>query len=446
MALNEQEIRRKALAGISLTNPTDEANSLYNQYKSQGATSSIPTITKAPTTSNMQLSNTMQDEIKRKAQTGEALTGYTAQKQELYNTAKNPAPTYNDFTYKDAPTYDSKYQSQIDSALQNLLAATGNFSYSAKDDPLFSQYKDTYQREGDRALTNAMAQATSLSGGRMNSNAMVAGQQAQNYYNQQLSDKIPELEQYAYQKYVQDLTDQRSNIGTMGDLENMMFGQYQTELGQYNTDRNMAYTTNSDKNNYNYQNYRDTQSYDRNVIESDRNYDYNLWNAQNALAQDDRNYNYQVGRDNVSDSQWDKTFDYGVSRDQVSDNQWQQSFDRGNYESDRNYNTSTNQWEQSFNRGNYEYDTSRSDNLAQQAIDNALNEYRYKTGSTSSTSSTSKDGLTYNQRYSQLKGMLEDEESEYTPDQVEDTVMKLYDNGQITQQEAESYLKDLGLW
>lgn len=462
MGKYDEEIKRKAQAGIALTNPTKDSQALYDQYKMPSSSSNkqtntgqvqyapLGTITNAPTASNIGLSDNMMNEIYNKSQSGTPLTNWSAQKQEIYNNFTNKAPSYIDFSYKDAPTYDSKYQGLIDSALDKLLSGTGKFEYNYKDDPLYGQYQESYRREGDRALTNSMAEATALTGGRMNSNAIVAGQQAQNYYNAQLNDKIPELENYAYQKYVQDLTDQRSNIGTMQNLENMMFGQYETELGQYNTDRSFNYGVTQDKNSYNYQNYRDQQNYLRSVLESDRNYDYNLWNTQNGLAQDQRNFDYQVGRDGVTDNQWEKQFNQAVSeftqqlaynkdRAAVSDNQWSQSF-----------NNSNSQWQQSYDRGNYEYDTSRTDNLNQQAIENALKQYQAEKSTTSSTSSD----YTFKDYSSQLKTMISAQQTMpgtglkknvYSEEETTDQVRKWYESGAITREQANKLFDMYGL-
>lgn len=468
MGKYDEEIKRKAQAGIALTNPNAESQALYDQYKTQssntntsnsgyGSTtqaktgqvqySPLGTITNSPTASNIQLTDSMLDEIYRKADTGTPLSNWTAQKQEIYNNQTNKQPDYIDFNYKDAPTYSSQYQDLINSALDDLLNSTGKFDYNYQDDPLYQQYQESYRREGDRALTNSMSEATALTGGRMNSNAIVAGQQAQNYYNAQLNDKIPELESYAYQKYVQDLVDQRSNIGTMQGLEDMMFGQYQTELGQYNTDRSFNYQVTQDKNNYDYQSYIDQQNYLRSVLESDRSYDYNLWNAQNSLAQDQRNYDYQVGRDTVSDNQWEQQFNqaasefaqqlaYNKERAATSDSQWQQSL-----------NNSNSQWQQSFDRGNYEYDTNRTDNLNQQAIENALNEYKAK-NSTSTSSSSS--GYAFKDYSSQLKAMISETDSitkqrTYSDDQVKDQVRNWFESGYITNAQANQLFDMYGL-
>ena len=408
----DEEIRRKALAGIPLTNPTEESQAKYDSFKkgigsegtsdyaktTQGRTGQVQyqpvgTFTNAPTPSNIQLTDTMVDEIKRKSSEGIPLTNWSAQKQELYNSYKNPAPTYQTYSGGSAPTYSSQYEGLIQDALNELLSGTGNFSYNYKDDPLYQQYKESYQREGDRALSNGMAEATALTGGRMNSNAIIAGQQAQNYYNAQLNDKIPELENYAYQKYLAELQQQQSNIGTLQNLEAQDYAKYQDQLAQFNTDRAFEYQQIMDQNNYNYQNYRDTQAYDRSVIESDRNYDYNLWNTQNALAQDQRNFNYQKERDSVSDTKWQKQFDQAVSEFAQ-----QMAFNKDRAAA------SDSQWQQQFNRGIYEYDTSRQDQLNQLQIENALKDYQVKNSGTSS--STSNSGYDFKDYSNQLKSMM----------------------------------------
>lgn len=91
--------------------------------------------------------------------------------------------------------------------------AQGSFLYDPEKDPVWSAYKKQYAREGERAGTNAMAQAAAMSGGIPSSYAVTAGQQANNYYAGQMSDIIPELEQNAYQRYLaeQDLKQQEFN-------------------------------------------------------------------------------------------------------------------------------------------------------------------------------------------------------------------------------------------
>jgi hypothetical protein len=68
--LNVAEIKRKAEAGIPLTNPTPEAMALYNQYKSASGSSSSQSSTSS--SSNLNVA-----EIQRKAQLGIPLANPT---------------------------------------------------------------------------------------------------------------------------------------------------------------------------------------------------------------------------------------------------------------------------------------------------------------------------------------------------------------------------------
>ena len=62
-------------------------------------------------------------------------------------------------------------------------------------------------REGNRAYQDAYAQAAAMSGGYGSSIAATAGGQQLNYYQQQLNDRVPELMQNSYNRYLgeQDL-------------------------------------------------------------------------------------------------------------------------------------------------------------------------------------------------------------------------------------------------
>ena len=98
------------------------------------------------------------------------------------------------------PGYSSRYSSQIDALLDSVLNREG-FSYDVESDPLYQQYRKQYIREGDRAMRDTMGNAAALTGGYGSSYGTTAGSQAYDYYLSQLNDRVPELEQLAYQKY-----------------------------------------------------------------------------------------------------------------------------------------------------------------------------------------------------------------------------------------------------
>ena len=162
-----------------------------------------------------------------------------------------------DFTYGNADLYK-----QALSAVMNRQP----FSYDQASDPAYQAYAKQYAREGQRATADALGQAAAASGGRVSSWAQTAAQQAGNYYAGQMADRVPELYQQAYNRYLQEfqmnqgaldaaLADRRQeysefqgnydraaqNLNTARALEQDEYNRFLNELGQYNTDRNFNY-------------------------------------------------------------------------------------------------------------------------------------------------------------------------------------------------------------
>lgn len=147
---------------------------------------------------------------------------------------------------REKPTYSNRYDQQINDLLQQYVNRE-KFRYDYKNDPLYANYRKQYQREGQRATQDALAEAAAASGGIPSSYAASAAAQAQNYYASQIADKIPELEQLAYQKYLDDASLQQSKISTLQGQEQLDYAKYIDALGQYNTDRNFDYGVYSDR-------------------------------------------------------------------------------------------------------------------------------------------------------------------------------------------------------
>lgn len=186
------------------------------------------------------------------------------------------APTF-DYSYyeQSQPTFESSYSQRIDDLLNQILNRD-SFSYNAEEDPLYQQYRSTYQREGDRAMNDTLAAAASSAGG-MNSYALSAAQQAQNYYGAQLGDKIPELYQLAYQMYLNDIDLQMQDMGLLQQMDDTQYGRYRDTMSDWRDDRDFAYGA-----------YRDDMG------------DYQ-WN---------QNFEYNAGRDFVNDSRYDDEIAY----------------------------------------------------------------------------------------------------------------------------------------
>lgn len=140
----------------------------------------------------------------------------------------------------EAPSYTEKYQPKIDDLMQEILQRDP-FSYNYLEDPLYQQFRDAYTREGARAMQDTMGQAAARTGGYLSTAGQVAAQQANNYYTAKIGDKVPELQQLAYQMWMNDYDMDTKNLGLLQGLEDFNYEKFLTELGQFNTDRNFNY-------------------------------------------------------------------------------------------------------------------------------------------------------------------------------------------------------------
>lgn len=141
-----------------------------------------------------------------------------------------------------APTYESRYDPDIQKTISGILDR-GEFSYDPKTDPVYSAYQKQYAREGQRATANAMGEAAAMTGGMPSSWAMTAASQAGDYYASQMADKIPELYQDAYNRYLQEYQMKLSDLSALRGLESDDYAKYRDQLAQYNTDREFDYGT-----------------------------------------------------------------------------------------------------------------------------------------------------------------------------------------------------------
>lgn len=155
----------------------------------------------------------------------------------LYEQQKN----YGSYDYGiPQPEYTNRY----DATIQDLLGQIVNreeFSYDPAADPLYGQYRKQYAREGQRATADALGAAAAASGGIASSYANTAAAQAGNYYAAQMTDKIPELYQLAYNKYLSDYNMKLSDLGAVQGAEQSDYDKFLNELQQYNTNRTFDY-------------------------------------------------------------------------------------------------------------------------------------------------------------------------------------------------------------
>lgn len=202
-----------------------------------------------------------------------------------------------------APVYENRYDPQIQQTITDILGR-GEFSYDPKTDPVYSAYQKQYAREGQRATANALGEAAALTGGMPSSYAVTAASQAGDYYASQMADKIPELYQDAYNRYLQEYQMKLSDLSALRGLESDDYAKYRDQLSQYNTDRNFDYAKWLDEQQFSQQdidNLRALRSDDLdlyktrlNQYNTDREFGYGQWideiSNQRTKREDERNW------------------------------------------------------------------------------------------------------------------------------------------------------------
>lgn len=233
-------------------------------------------------------------------------SGYSSDVKSSYDALKN----YKPFEYsKTAPVFDDKYASERDDLI-NQLANPEKFSYDHNTDESYKAYAKQYAREGQRATADALAAASAQSGGIASSYALTAAGQQGNYYASQLSDKIPELYQNAYNRYLNEYNMKREALNSIQSETNAAHDRYLGDYNVFNTDRNFAY-----------QKYLDDYDRARNQLSDAsalENQDYSRYRDSVSDYENDRNFRYQQLLDTISNNQYEDEKNYTRAKDQAS--------------------------------------------------------------------------------------------------------------------------------
>ena len=146
-----------------------------------------------------------------------------------YEESQKVKDAYEKYTqYKDSqkPADYSFSDSERLAETENALFNAPEFKYNVKKDPLYSQYKETYTREGERAMRDTVGNASALTGGYANSYAQTVGNAAYNEHLNKLNDVIPELYSAAYSRYSDDLDRLESKLGYLSDKNSEEYSRY----------------------------------------------------------------------------------------------------------------------------------------------------------------------------------------------------------------------------
>lgn len=210
--------------------------------------------------------------------------------------AQSGYQTGNEILEKNSQKYEPYYDKLLDS-LVNREA----YSYDPDSDPVYQSYLSQYNREGDRAMRDAMGAAAGMTGGYTNSAAVTAGAQQRQYWQDKLMDRIPELEANAYNRYLGEYDMNRNALDAVMGLDAQQFNR------EYGVNRDL-YDDIMENRAQNRQRYAD---------------EYEKWLTERA---------YQDSRDDL-----DYDREYQKGRDTEDDKRWWTEYERGNFESDRNY-------------------------------------------------------------------------------------------------------------
>ena len=137
--------------------------------------------------------------------------------------------SYGDFAYSREPDY----QAALDSVIRREP-----FSYDPDTDPVYASYRKAYTREGKRSAEDTLGNYAALTGGRPSTAALTASQQAGNYYSGKLADKLPELYDQAYQRYLKEFSLRLQGLNALSGDRQQQYAEYgdrYARLGDYLT-------------------------------------------------------------------------------------------------------------------------------------------------------------------------------------------------------------------
>lgn len=164
--------------------------------------------------------------------------------------------------------YQSGYEKQINALMDQALNRE-SFRYDAAADPLYRQYAEQYQRKGQLAMRDNMAQAAALTGGYGNSYASQAGQMGYQQYLEKMNEIFPQLVDAAYGRY-QDEGDQlERQLAMLRSADDIDYGRYKDRVKNWQGDRDYAYGKYDDLQNAEmkqYQNQSDAWESDRDFL------------------------------------------------------------------------------------------------------------------------------------------------------------------------------------
>lgn len=125
--------------------------------------------------------------------------------------------------------YQSPYKDQINSMLTQLQGSQWS-GWNKDEDESYKAYRKEYLREADRSMRDTLGEYAQNTGGIAGSSAITAASQAADYYKSQLADKVPELYQNAYSRYLNDISAKQQTLGQLMQADSQAQSQYNSMI------------------------------------------------------------------------------------------------------------------------------------------------------------------------------------------------------------------------
>ena len=239
--------------------------------------------------------------------------------------------------------YQNPYQTQTDEVLDKYLGR-GPFQYELDSDPLWQNYQKTYLREGQRAREDTLGNYAAATGGQASTAAVNAASQAQDYYSAQMTDKIPELYQFAYDQWLNEGNQYANQLNTLRGLNSDALNAWSANLGLLGTQLGSWRSLGSDKL-AEWDANRGLLNDQLNAWRDRGNDALTEWNANLGLL------NNQISSvQGISDNQYDRA--YQANRDSLSDTRYddETAYTRDQYANETQYNRAQEQKKQALSQ------------------------------------------------------------------------------------------------
>ena len=132
---------------------------------------------------------------------------------------------------------------------------TQPFKFDINSDKLYAQYADQYKRQGDAAMRDTVADAAAKTGGYSSSYGINAGAQAYQGYLDKLNDIVPTLEERAYERYKDNMENDKEKLDILDKLDDKEYDRYRDDIADH----------------------RDTRDYYREIYEDENDADLDMY-------------------------------------------------------------------------------------------------------------------------------------------------------------------------